>query len=379
MSFYKHSPELIKIITDMIRRDRLSIVSGSYLKLFETAIADFWGNRYGMAFANGTGAIHSALFALDVHLGDEVIVPTYGFHAMVIPILLLGATPVFCDISFSTLCLEVEHVEKVKTSKTKGILLLHPWGNVADMNNLRAYADKNNLFILSDASHAHGACFGGQPIGKYSEITCVSYGKDKLISGGELGGATTDSDQLWDRMALFSQVNRIPADLQTSTYKYMSNSIGPKYRPHALSLPIALDQLNSYSERILKLNININKFCSYLKSTRIFEIQKVYPDVSRVYWKIVVFINHKNPLKVNKFILETAKSMSLVIEQDHYSPLLHQDPIYKEYYNISSCNNSLPNAESLKNKIVQIHAPILDDENFVYKYCELFKTVENKL
>jgi dTDP-4-amino-4,6-dideoxygalactose transaminase len=275
--------------------------------------------------------------------------------------------------------LEVEHVEKVKTSKTKGILLLHPWGNVADMNNLRAYADKNNLFILSDASHAHGACFGGQPIGKYSEITCVSYGKDKLISGGELGGATTDSDQLWDRMALFSQVNRIPADLQTSTYKYMSNSIGPKYRPHALSLPIALDQLNSYSERILKLNININKFCSYLKSTRIFEIQKVYPDVSRVYWKIVVFINHKNPLKVNKFILETAKSMSLVIEQDHYSPLLHQDPIYKEYYNISSCNNSLPNAESLKNKIVQIHAPILDDENFVYKYCELFKTVENKL
>ena len=139
------------------KTDTLSIIDGGYLNTFEKEIAGFWGNNHGLAFCNGTAAIHSALYALGVSSGDEIIVPTYGFHAMVTPILLLQAKPVFCDISYDTLCMEISYIEKVVTKRTKGILLLHPWGNVPEMGSLYEYAKKNSLFLLSDASHAHGA------------------------------------------------------------------------------------------------------------------------------------------------------------------------------------------------------------------------------
>lgn len=370
---------LLKQIQTVIENDEISIISGGLLSEFENQIADFNGNEYGLGFCSGTAAIHSALYALGVSSGDEVIVPTYGFHAMVTPILLLKATPVFCDISYDTLCMEVSHIEKVVTERTKGILLLHPWGNVAEMGSLYEYAKQNNLFLLSDASHAHGASYNGRPLGRYADITCSSYGKGKLISGGELGGATTDSDVLWDRMAVFSHVNRVPNALKTDNYLNLTNSIGPKYRPHGLSLPLALDQIRSFNTRMKTLLDNIHTLLGIFDKSRLFRLQSCYKNTSRVFWKIVILIEDKHPQNIKEKVFEMAKKSEVPIEGDHYSPLLHEDFNYREFYNIPSCSGDFPNAERLRNRIFQIHAPLLYDNLTASRYREMFEILESSL
>jgi perosamine synthetase len=379
MKFSSYTDDALNEILKCAKADSLSLIDGGYLNTFEKEIAGFWGNNLGLAFCNGTAAIHSALYALGVSSGDEVIVPTYGFHAMVTPILLLKAIPVFCDISYDTLCIEVSHIKKVVTKKTKGILLLHPWGNVADMGSLHEYSKQNNLFLLSDASHAHGASYHGRPIGGYADITCSSYGKGKLISGGELGGATTDSDVLWDRMAVFSHVNRVPNALKTDNYVKLTNSIGPKYRPHGLSLPLALDQIRTFNTRMQTLLGNIRTLSDIIDKSRLFRLQSCYKKTSRVFWKIVILIENKCPEYAKEKVFEIAKKCEVPIEGDHYSPLLHEDFNYREFYNIPSCSGDFQNAERLKNRIFQIHAPLLYDNLTANRYCEMFEVLESSL
>lgn len=379
MKFSSYTDDALNEMLKCAKADTLSLIDGGYLDTFENEIAGFWGNNLGLAFCNGTAAIHSALYALGVSSGDEVIVPTYGFHAMVTPILLLKATPVFCDISYDTLCMEVSHIEKVVTKRTKGILLLHPWGNVAEMGSLYEYAKQNNLFLLSDASHAHGASYNGRPVGKYADITCSSYGKGKLISGGELGGATTDSDVLWDRMAVFSHVNRVPTALKTDNYVKLTNSIGPKYRPHGLSLPLALDQIKTFNTRMHILMGNINVLSGIIDKSKTFRLQSCYKDTARVFWKIIVIIEDKDPKIIKEKVFEMANNFEISIEEDHYSPLLHEDFNYREFYKISSCDGDFPNAERLRNRIFQIHAPLLYDNVIANRYYEMFEVLESNL
>src|SRR5207302_270096 len=91
------------------------------------------------------------------------------------------------------------------------------------------------------------------PLGVFADVTCASYGKGKLITGGELGAAMTDRADLWDRMLAFCHVNRVPGGLRTGVCRHLSNAVGPKYRPHALALPIALAQMDTYAERLAML------------------------------------------------------------------------------------------------------------------------------
>lgn len=379
MKFSSYTEDALNKILKCAKADTLSLIDGGYLNTFEKEIAGFWGNNLGLAFCNGTAAIHSALYALGVSSGDEVIVPTYGFHAMVTPILLLQAQPVFCDISYDTLCMEVSHIEKVVTKRTKGILLLHPWGNVAEMGSLYKFSKQNNLFLLSDASHAHGASYNRGALGRYSDITCSSYGKGKLISGGELGGATTDSDVLWDRMAVFSHVNRVPGALKTDSYVNFTNSIGPKYRPHGLSLPLALDQIKTFNPRMQALLANIRTLTDTIDKSRFFRLQSCYKKTSRVFWKIVVLIEVDHPQNIKEKVFEMAKKCEVPIEGDHYSPLLHEDFNYREFYNIPSCSGDFPNAKRLSNRIFQIHAPLLYDKLTASRYNEMFEILESNL
>lgn len=371
MGFHTPDRSAADAVLEMLERGELSIVSGSRLAEFEARSAAFWGNSLGMAFSSGTAAIHASLYALGVGPGDEVIVPTYGFHAMVTPVLLLGGTPVFCDVSAESLCAEVEDIDRVRTSRTKGVIVLYPWGNPAELESLRHYTTAEGMFLLGDASHAHGATFRQRPLGTYAEITCASYGKGKLLTGGELGGATTDSAELWDRMAVFCHVNRVPAGLRTSTYRHLTNSVGPKYRPHALALPIALAQMDTYTDRLTALLANIAELVPVINTAGTFALQQPYPGASRVYWKLPV-VTRTDPLP----LFARASSLGLALERDHYSPLLHQDRNYRDHFRLPSCAGQFPKAESVTGRIVQVPATQLSERRILEGYCELFRAAD---
>src|SRR5687767_10854541 len=153
--------------------------------LFEQEFAAFVGAQYAVAVCNGTASIHSALFAAGVRAGDEVIVPSYTWHASITPILHCGGTPVFCEVDPDTYCADPADVERRITPSTKAILVTHVLGNPADMDGIMAVARPRGIKVIEDASHAHGGSFGGRLVGALGDIGCFSLQNSKAMSAVE--------------------------------------------------------------------------------------------------------------------------------------------------------------------------------------------------
>ncbi|MGB8511125.1 MAG: DegT/DnrJ/EryC1/StrS family aminotransferase, partial [Pyrinomonadaceae bacterium] len=176
--------------------------SGKYVELFEAAFAKFCGVRHAVACCNGTVALHLALVALGVAPNDEVIVPTLTFVATANAVTYCGARPVFVDSEPETWNLDPAQVEAKITSRTKGIIAVHLYGQPAEMDALRAVARRHGLFLLEDAAEAHGALYKGRPAGSLGDVAAFSFYGNKIIATGEGGMVTTDDDALAARVRL---------------------------------------------------------------------------------------------------------------------------------------------------------------------------------
>ena len=175
---------------------------------FERNFAKYIGKRHGLTFCNGTSSIEAALFALGIDKGDEVIVPSCTFHASIDPILNLGAVPVFVDIDMvSGSILISDLIDKISLN-TKCIIVVHLFGNVANIGSISALAKSKQIMVLEDVSHAHGALYEGKKVGSFGDISCFSLQGAKAISAGEGGIALTDDERLLSLMSMYGHFGR---------------------------------------------------------------------------------------------------------------------------------------------------------------------------
>jgi dTDP-4-amino-4,6-dideoxygalactose transaminase len=137
----------------------------TFLEIFERRYAALTGRQYGLSFCNGTSAIEAALFAANVQPGDEVIVPSCTFHASIDPILNVGATPIFADVDARTLTIDPTEVAHKLSPKTKAVIAVHLWGVPADLQGLRDAIAGQDIVLIEDVSHAHGASYRDRPCG----------------------------------------------------------------------------------------------------------------------------------------------------------------------------------------------------------------------
>ena len=368
LDFYNLGATTAQRISELISTSTLSIADGGLLDDFESRAAALFGHRFGIATCNGTAAIHLGLFAIGLEPGDEVIVPTYGFHAMVTPILQLGGRPIFCDIYPDSLTIDVEQARALLNPRTRAILILHPWGNPAHLGQLNQLARERGIYLVSDGSHAHGATWCGSPIGKFCDVLCASFGKGKLITGGELGIATTNDPRLRDRMLLFGHVNRVPRAYLTESYKDIGNAVGIKYRPHPFALRLAIDQMDSYPERSRQLLANVAELLGEIHLASL-ETQHNFTESGRVFWQIILLA--APPLLVR--LRNLAAAAGLIIEENHYKPLLHEHSIFTKYYRLPQPR--LARAEEVNPRIAQIDALQLWNPAVVSKYAGLFRSL----
>ena len=145
-----------KKVEELMRKGEIS--SSPLVTSFEKRFADYTGAAYGLALSNGTSAIMAGLYALGVGPGDEVLVPSYTFWASAGPIVACNAIPVFCDIDPRTHCIAPEEIEARITSRTKAVVVVHVWGNPADMDAIMAIAGRHGIQVLEDCSHATEPC-----------------------------------------------------------------------------------------------------------------------------------------------------------------------------------------------------------------------------
>ncbi|MDO8307688.1 MAG: aminotransferase class I/II-fold pyridoxal phosphate-dependent enzyme [Actinomycetota bacterium] len=169
------------------------LTTGPVLEQFETDLRGFTGGTPVVAVSSGTAALHVAYAAAGVGRGDEVITPPMTFIATQATAVALGATIVFADVCPDTANIDPRAVEAAISSRTKAIVAVDYAGHPADMDALRAIADRHGLILIEDAAHSLGSTYKGRPVGSLADITAFSFFPTKNITTAE-GGAVAVRD-----------------------------------------------------------------------------------------------------------------------------------------------------------------------------------------
>ncbi|MCO6049116.1 DegT/DnrJ/EryC1/StrS family aminotransferase [Mesorhizobium sp. RP14(2022)] len=170
-------------------------VLGDEVAAFERDFANYCGTAHAIAVNTGTSALHLALLAAGVGPGDEVITVPFTFVASVSAITYTGATPVLIDIDPATLTMDPKLIEAAITPRTKAILPVHLYGQMADMDAINVIAEKHGLVVVEDAAQAHGAEYFGSRAGSLGLSGCFSFYPGKNLGAcGEGGMVVTNDD-----------------------------------------------------------------------------------------------------------------------------------------------------------------------------------------
>ncbi|MFO1128764.1 MAG: DegT/DnrJ/EryC1/StrS family aminotransferase [Rhodospirillales bacterium] len=174
--------------------DTCQFTLGSKVAAFEEAFAAYCQSKHGVAVNSGTSALHLALLAAGVGTGDEVITVPFTFVATVAAIHYAGARPVFVDIDARSFTMDVTAIEAAITPRTKAILPVHLYGQMADMDPILEIARRRGLVVIEDAAQAHGAEYKGRRAGSLGDLGCFSFYPGKNLGAyGEGGLVTTDN------------------------------------------------------------------------------------------------------------------------------------------------------------------------------------------
>ena len=169
-------------------------VLGNEVDKFEEEFCHFQGADFGVAVNTGTSALHLALLAAGVGIGDEVIVPAMTFVATAAAISYTGATPVFVDVDSNSLTLDPSMVEKKISNKTKAIIPVHLYGQAADMDPIMELARNNALIVIEDAAQAHAAEYKGRRVGSIGDMGAFSFYPGKNLGAYGEGGLVTTNN-----------------------------------------------------------------------------------------------------------------------------------------------------------------------------------------
>ncbi len=172
---------------------------------FEKEFAARMQSKYCLAVTSGTAALQTAMAALEVGPGDEVIIPAWTWHSCYSAVVLAGALPVFAEIDES-FNIDPNDIEKRITPRTKVLMAVHLQGNPADMDPILAVARKHRIRVLEDCAQSVGGSYKGKPLGSLGDIAIYSLQLNKTISAGEGGAVVTNDPVLFERGSRFHDV-----------------------------------------------------------------------------------------------------------------------------------------------------------------------------
>ena len=242
------SQEEISKVSEVLLSNKVNYWTGNEGKKFEEEFADFVGSTYAVAVSNGTVALDLALLAFDLKEGDEVIVTPRTFIASVSSIINAGAIPVFADVDLISQNITAETIEKVITSKTRGIICVHLAGWPCDMDPIIDLARSTGLFVIEDCAQAHGALYKGKSVGTIGDVGCWSFCQDKIMTtGGEGGMVTTNSKEIWSKIWSFKDHGKdwdaIFKKTHPPGFRWVHESFGTNWRMTEIQAAIGRLQL----------------------------------------------------------------------------------------------------------------------------------------
>ncbi|HEY6803770.1 MAG TPA: DegT/DnrJ/EryC1/StrS family aminotransferase [Pyrinomonadaceae bacterium] len=275
--------------------------AGKYVFEFERSFADFCGARHAISCNSGTAALHVALLSLGVGPGDEVIIPTLTFVATANAVTYCGARPRFVDIDPETWTIDPAQIEAKINPRTKVILPVHLYGQVANMEAITEIACKHNLFVIEDAAEAHGAKFRGRRVGSLNDVAAFSFYGNKIVACGEGGMVVTNSDEV-ARCA--TQLRGQGVD---SSQRYWFPVIGYNYRMPNLTAAIGLAQLESIDWHLTRRRQVVGWYKDLLNEVPGISWQTTGENCEAVDWMFTIVMDERIQMERDEVMGRLAK------------------------------------------------------------------------
>ena len=337
---YKHiKPQLESRVIKTLRSTQYSL--GKEVEVFEDNFSSFLDAKYCTGVNTGTSALHLALLALGIGEGDEVITVSMTFIATVMSISYTGATPVFVDIDNKTQLINCKHIIDKISSKTKAIVVVHLYGQCAEMKQINKIAKKYNLRVIEDSSQAHGAKYHNRYAGTMSDIGTFSFYPGKNLGATGEGGAIITNNKKLDQkvkeLRNWSQPKR-----------YFHNDISYNYRMDTIQAAALNVKLKHLKEWTLKRRSIASEYQCRLKNSKLkFSYEK--PNNFHVYHIFSLFCD--NRLSLQKYLNKNKIGTNF-----HYPVPAH---LQKPYINLGYKKGDFPVTETIANS--QISIPIFPE------------------
>lgn len=335
------------------------IASGPKVKEFEKEFAAHNGVTHAVAVANGTCAIHAALFALGIGKGDKAIVPPFTFIATSNSVLHAGAEPVFVDIDEKSFNIDPEKIEatlkKDRKKKIKAIICVHLYGRVCRMDEILGLAKKYRVLVIEDAAQAHGAKFGDKFAGSFGDAATFSMYATKNMTTGEGGMVTTGSEKTAETLRKF--INH------GSEKTYYHTLLGYNYRTTDIEAAIGLVQLKKLAVFNEKRRQNAVRMKGMLQHYEDIILPEDGENCHHIYHQFTIRVMRGKRDAFLKHINDGGIGAKIF-----YPVSLHKQPVYKGMFK----GLKLPVTEKITKEVISlpVHPGITDAE--FEKMAEVF-------
>lgn len=379
-----------KYVMDALDNAFATSKNSIYNNKLEAAFSKQFNAKYAIGHCNGTATLHVALMACGVKAGDEVIVPALTMSSTSIPVILIGAIPVFADSDINTFEISAESIEKCITSKTKAIITVSLFGLAPDYDKIIEICRKHNLALIEDNAECFLGTYKGKFVGEFGDFSSFSFQASKHLTTGEGGMLITNNEKLADRArrlnclgyaGVSAKQGKITRnDIQDPNYS-RHISFGYNYRMSELQAACVLGQLERAKE-LVQNRIEVAKiFDQVILGQTLLKRQAEPKGYKNSYWAYSLVLNTDNPnvdwYRFRNLFQKNGgdgyyAAWKLSYNEPAYQNILQPMAEVWQQYNSDLC----PNAEYLQKRLIQLKTNYWNLEEAYKQAAILKKTIE---
>ena len=375
------SEEEANAVQRVLLSNKVNYWTGNECREFEKEFAVWSNSKYAIALGNGTLALDSALKALDIGFGNEVIVTSRTYIASVTSIVTAGAIPIFADIDKNSQNITTTSIRSMITKKTKAIICVHLAGWPCEMDEIIELANEFNLYVIEDCAQAHGAKYKSKPVGSIGNIGCWSFCQDKIMTtGGEGGMVTTNDKSLWSKMWSYKDHGKsykaVYEQKHPDGFQWLNESFGTNWRMTELQGVIGRIQLKRMSNWHSNRISNALKIWNTAKQCKGLRVPSIPDYIEHAAYKCYVFVESKE--------LKKGWSRDKIIKEINVLGVPCQSGACSEVYLEKAFDNTgfrpkkrLVNAKELGENSIMflVHPTLTKDE--IQQTCDAITSVMN--
>ncbi len=286
----------VAAVERVLRSGQVNYWTGLEARSFEKEYAASLGMPYAVSLANGTVALELALAMLGVGAGDEVVTTPRTFIASASCAVMRGAKPVFADVDRDSQNITASSIERVLTSRTKAIIVVHLAGWPCEMDSIVELARARSIAVIEDCAQANGAAYNGQAVGTFGDFGAFSFCQDKIITtGGEGGLLVTRDESLWSRAWSFKDHGKSYAAVNRTDhppgFRWLHDSFGTNWRMTEMQAAIGRLQLRKLEARVERRRANAVRLRDGLSQIGALRVPQPGPNIRHAYYRLYAFLD----------------------------------------------------------------------------------------